>query len=73
MTQGWHTNLFNGSTLDPLGGEGAGSDRRSASERLELGVDDLPVVVDLDLSQNMEQLYKIIDDKNSFKQGGVQG
>ena len=35
--------------LDPLCGQGGAGDRRSAPKGLELGVHDLPLVVNLDL------------------------
>ena len=35
--------------LHPLGGERAGGDGRPAAEGLELGVDDLPILVNFDL------------------------
>mmetsp|Transcript_20750 Transcript_20750/g.49042 ORF Transcript_20750/g.49042 Transcript_20750/m.49042 type:complete len:213 (+) Transcript_20750:401-1039(+) len=42
-------NLVHALSLDPLGGHGGRGDRRTAPEGLEDGLDDVPVVVDLDL------------------------
>lgn len=44
-----HARLIQGLALDPLGGQGAGRNRRSTAERLELGVHNLPVLVHSDL------------------------
>lgn len=43
------SSLIDGFALHPLGGQRAGRNRRSAAERLELGIDDFPVLVDFDL------------------------
>jgi len=42
-------NLVHGLPLDPLGGHGGGRNRTAATERLELGVDDLAVLVHFNL------------------------